>query len=143
MKRIYLLFLIISFVFACSSKKEYETPEALIKANAAYMNEEDLEGVMTTIHPESPSLPATEAMAKQIFDRYDLNYKIEKIKVLEENENEVKVEFTQLATKLSGPEFKNNRITGVHTLRKDGDSWKVYSTQMVKVDLLDKDEFHN
>lgn len=143
MKNIALILLIILVVFACSSKKEYKTPESLIKANAEYMNEEDLEGVMTTVHPKSPNYAATEAMAKQIFDRYDLNYKIENIKVLEENDKEAKVEFTQVTTKIKGKDFKNNKATGIHTLKKDGDSWKVYSTEMVNVEFLDKDDFHN
>jgi PBP1b-binding outer membrane lipoprotein LpoB len=143
MKNIAVILLIILVVFACSTKKEYKTPESLIKANAEYMNEEDLEGVMTTVHPKSPSYDGTEAMAKQIFDRYDLNYKIENIKVLEENDKEAKVEFTQVTTKIKGKDFKNNKATGIHTLRKDGDSWKVYSTEMVNVEFLDKDDFHN
>ncbi len=143
MKNIALILLIILAVFACSSKKEYKTPESLINANAEYMNEEDLEGVMTTVHPKSPNYAATEAMAKQIFDRYDLNYKIENIKVLEENDKEAKVEFTQVTTKIKGKDFKNNKATGIHTLKKDGDSWKVYSTEMVNVEFLDKDDFHN
>ena len=143
MKNLALILLIILAVFACSSKKEYKTPESLINANAEYMNEEDLEGVMTTVHPKSPNYAATEAMAKQIFDRYDLNYKIENIKVLEENDKEAKVEFTQVTTKIKGKDFKNNKATGIHTLRKDGDSWKVYSTEMVNVEFLDKDDFHN
>jgi PBP1b-binding outer membrane lipoprotein LpoB len=143
MKNIALLLLIALAVFACSSKKEYKTPESLINANAEYMNEEDLEGVMTTVHPKSPNYAATEAMAKQIFDRYDLNYKIENIKVLEENDKEAKVEFTQVTTKIKGKDFKNNKATGIHTLKKDGDSWKVYSTEMVNVEFLDKDDFHN
>jgi PBP1b-binding outer membrane lipoprotein LpoB len=143
MKNIALLLLIALAVFACSNKKEYKTPESLIKANAEYMNDEDLEGVMTTVHPKSPNYAATEAMAKQIFDRYDLNYKIENIKVLEENDKEAKVEFTQVTTKIKGKDFKNNKATGIHTLKKDGDSWKVYSTEMVNVEFLDKDDFHN
>ncbi len=143
MKNIALILLIILVVFACSSKKEYKTPESLINANAEHMNEEDLEGVMTTVHPKSPNYAATEAMAKQIFDRYDLNYKIENIKVLEENDKEAKVEFTQVTTKIKGTDFKNNKATGIHTLKKDGDSWKVYSTEMVNVEFLDKDDFHN
>lgn len=143
MKNIALILLIALAVFACSSKKEYKTPESLINANAEYMNEEDLEGVMTTVHPKSPNYAATEAMAKQIFDRYDLNYKIENIKVLEENDKEAKVEFTQITTKIKGKDFKNNKATGIHTLKKDGDSWKVYSTEMVNVEFLDKDDFHN
>ena len=143
MKNIALFLLIALAVFACSSKKEYKTPESLINANAEYMNEEDLEGVMTTVHPKSPNYAATEAMAKQIFDRYDLNYKIENIKVLEENDKEAKVEFTQVTTKIKGKDFKNNKATGIHTLRKDGNSWKVYSTEMTNVEFLDKDSFHN
>lgn len=138
------LVIILSIIILIScGKKDYETPEEVVNANAEYMNKEDLDAVMTTIHPESPSYPATEAMAKQIFDRYDLNYKIENVKVLEENATEAKVEFTQLTTKIKGPEFHNNRTVGIHTLRKDGNSWKVYSTEMVKVDLLDQDGFHN
>jgi len=143
MKNITLILLIILAVFACSSKKEYKTPESLINANAEYMNEEDLEGVMTTVHPKSPNYAATEAMAKQIFDRYDLNYKIENIKVLEENDKEAKVEFSQVTTKIKGKDFKNNKVTGIHTLKKDSDSWKVYSTEIVNVEFLDKDDFHN
>ncbi|HEX9252481.1 MAG TPA: hypothetical protein VF870_09575, partial [Ignavibacteriaceae bacterium] len=75
--------------------------------------------------------------------RYDLNYKIENIKVLEQNDNEAKVEFTQVTTKIKGPDFKNNKTTGIHTLRKDGDSWKIYSTEMTNVEFLNKDESHN
>jgi len=134
---------LIFIISSCSSDKEYKTPEELIKANAAYMNEEDLEAVMTTVHPKSPSYPATESMAKQIFERYDLNYKIENIKVIEQNDKEAKVEFTQITTKIKGKDFKNNKTTGIHTLRKDGDSWKVYSTEMTNVEFLNKDDFHN
>jgi len=134
---------LIFIISSCSSDKEYKTPEELIKANAAYMNEEDLEAVMTTVHPKSPSYPATESMAKQIFERYDLNYKIENIKVIEQNDKEAKVEFTQITTKIKGKDFKNNKATGIHTLRKDGDSWKVYSTEMTNVEFLNKDDFHN
>ena len=107
------------------------------------MNEEDLEAVMTTVHPKSPSYEGTEAMAKQIFNLYDLNFKLENIKILEQNDNEAKVEFTQVTTKINGNNFKNNKAAGIHTLRKDGDLWKIYSTEMTNVEFLDKDSFHN
>lgn len=130
-------------ITACSSKEEYLTPESVIKANAAYMNEEDLKAAMSTIHPESPSYPATESMMKQIFDRYDLNFKIGSIKVLEQKDNDAKVEFTQVTKKIKGPDFKNNKATGIHTLKKDGSSWKIYSTEMTNIEFLDKDASHN
>lgn len=143
MKKLLAVIVLLGISYNCSSEKKYETPEALIKANAAYMNEENLEGVMTTVHPKSPSYEGTEAMAKQIFERYDLNFKIENMKVLEQTDKEAKVQFTQVTTKIKGTDFKNNKTTGIHTLRKDGDSWKVYSTEMVNVEFLDKDDFHN
>lgn len=138
---IFILILIISV--GCSSKKEFKTPEELINANAEYLTKEDFDASMSTVHPASPTYEATANMIKQIFERYDLEYKIENIKVLEQSDDEAKVEFTQVTKKIKGPDFKDNRITGIHTLKKDGGSWKVYSTEMVKVDFLNKDEFHN
>lgn len=124
-------------ISACSSNEEYPTPVLVIEANAKYMNEENFEKAMNTIHKDSPSYPATESMMKQIYDRYDLNFKITNMKVIEENDTEAKVEFTQITTKISGPPFKNNKSTGIHTLKKDGDSWKIYTTQMTDLQYLD------
>ncbi|MEJ5261284.1 MAG: hypothetical protein WHT45_01285 [Ignavibacterium sp.] len=131
-------FVLLSIVFliSCSSKKNYDTPEALVNANADFMNQEDFDGVMSTIHPQSPSYEMTEKMVKKIFEVYDLNYKIESLKVLEQNDKEAKVEFIQVTTKLKGPDFKNNKTTGVHTLKMDGDSWKIFSTEVQDLEFL-------
>lgn len=126
----------IVFLISCSSKKNYDTPEALVNANAEFMNQEDFDGVMSTIHPQSPSYEMTEKMVKKIFEVYDLNYKIEKLKVLEQNDKEAKVEFIQVTTKLKGPDFKNNKTTGVHTLKMDEDSWKIFSTEAQDLEFL-------
>jgi uncharacterized protein YchJ len=131
----FVLLSIISIV-SCSSKKGYDTPEDLVNANADFMNQEDFDGVMSTIHPQSPSYEMTEKLVKKIFEVYDLNYKIEKIKVLEQNDKEAKVEFIQITTKLKGPDFKNNKTTGVHTLKMDGDSWKIFSTEVQDLEFL-------
>lgn len=131
-------FVLLSIIFfiSCSSKKSYDTPEALLNANADLMNQEDFDGVMSTIHPQSPSYEMTEKLVKKIFEVYDLNYKIEVLKVLEQTENEAKVEFIQITTKLKGPDFKNNKTTGVHTLKMDGDSWKIFSTEVKDIEFL-------
>lgn len=123
-------------LFACSSGEDYYTPESVIEANAKYMNEEKFDEAMSTIHKDSPAYPATESMLKQLFERYDLNYKVVSMKVTEETDLEAKIEFVQITSKLKGPEFKNNKATGIHTLKKDGDSWKIYSTEMTDVQFL-------
>lgn len=70
----------------------------------------------------------TEKLVKKIFEVYDLNYKIEKLKVLEQYDNKSKVEFVQITTKLKGSDFKNNKTTCVHSIKMDGGSWKIFST---------------
>lgn len=126
----------IIFFVSCSSKKSYDTPEALVNANVDFMNQEDFDGVMSTFHPQSPSNEMTEKLVKKIFLVYDLNYKIEKLKVLEKNDNEAKVEFVKITTKLKGPDFNSNKTTGVHTLKMDGGSWKIFSTEVQDLEFL-------
>lgn len=131
-----ILTILLLTLFACSSGEDYFTPESVIEANAKYMNEEKFDEVLNTIHKDSPSYPASEIMIKQLFDRYDLNYKVVSMKVIEDNNTEAKIEFVQITTKINGPEFKDNQVTGIHTLKKEGDSWKIFSTQMTDVQPL-------
>lgn len=141
--RITITLFLLAVIISCSSKKDYLTPEDAINANADYMTKEDLDGAMSTIHPQSPDYETTKRLSEKIFEVYDLNYKIENMRVVEENDSVAKVNFTQVVTKIKGPEFKDNRTTGVHTLKKDGDSWKIYSTELVKIEMLNKDAAQN
>lgn len=129
-----LLILIVTFI-SCSENK-YETPESVIYANVKYMAEENFSATMETIHPESPEYSNTERLVQEIFDRFDLSYNIEQLEVLESNNDKARVKFIQLTTKVAGAEFANNRMTGVHTIIKDGDSWKIYSTQSENIEYL-------
>lgn len=125
------------FIFSnCRSNKYYSSPEEVIQANIDYMNTENIEGTLSTFHPDSPTFEITEDLVEQIFNLYDLNSKIEKLEVVKEDNQEAIVNFTQLTTKLNGPEFKNNRVIGKHILKKDGDSWKIYSTQIFNTEFL-------
>jgi hypothetical protein len=136
-KKLILIAFVIAFIFAaCSGKNNYATPEYAVEANAEFMNKKDIDGVMSTIHPQSPSYEMTEKLVKKIFETYDLSYKLEKVKLIEEKGNEAKVEFVQITTKIKGPEFKNNQTTGIHTLKKDGDSWKIFSTEVTDLKFL-------
>ncbi|MDY0083227.1 MAG: hypothetical protein RBR74_08615 [Ignavibacteriaceae bacterium] len=132
-----ILIILLSFAALACSKENYITSESVIEANTKYMNEENFDGVMNTIHKDSPDYPATETMIEKIFEVYDLNYNTISMKVIEETDTEAKVQFEQITTKLSGPEFRDNKISGIHTLKKDGDSWKIYSTQVNDIEYID------
>ncbi len=130
-----LIFISITFL-ACSSGEEYDTPESVIEANEMYMNEENFDKVMNTIDENSPIYASSEITIQKLFDMYDLNYKIISIKALDESNDEAKIEFVQVTTKIKGPAFKNNRVTGIHTLKKVGNSWKIFGTEIKNVDYL-------
>jgi len=137
MKKILVLITLVLTTSNCSNRENYFTPESAVEANIKYMNEEKFDEVMNTIDKDSPSYSTSKTMIEQIFKLYDLNYKITNMKVIEDNDSEAKIEFTQITTKISGPKFKNNKSTGIHTLKKNGDSWKIYSTQMTDVQYLE------
>ncbi len=134
---IFVLFLLITalLLIACSEKK-YNTPESVIYANAKYMAEENLSASMNTIHPDSPIYENTAKLVQEIFNQFDLKYEIESLEILEETEQEAKVRFVQLTRKVAGNDFTDNRLTGIHTLKKDGNSWKIFSTVSEDMEYL-------
>ena len=93
--------LAITFFISCGGNYYYSTPKEAIQANTDYLNSEYLEGVMSTIYPESESYEITENLVIQLFKVYDLNYKIEKLEVVDEDENESEVNFIQLTTNIN------------------------------------------
>lgn len=133
-KSIFILILAIG-IFGCGDEK-YPTVESVVYANVNYLNKEDMTGYMSTIDPQSGDYNRTEELLNQLFSQYDLNYKIEKLKVTQIDESSATAEFTQLTTKLKGPEFKNNRITGIHNLKFRNGSWKISSTKVISTNYI-------
>lgn len=127
---------ILIITFTGCSQGTYTTPESVIYANAKFMTEESLSDLIGTIHPESPAFKSTEQMIKELFEMYDLDYKIESLVIVEEGADEATVKFVQKTLKVNGPQFRNNRIEGIHQLKRDGDSWKIYNTSIDNVDYL-------
>jgi uncharacterized protein YchJ len=127
---------LVTILLLCCSEREFNTPESVIYANAKYMAEENLSAVMSTIHPESPVFENTRKLIQEIFNQFDLNYKIERLEILEENQEEARVRFVQVTRKVAGNDFTDNRMKGIHTLMKDGDSWKIFSTVSEDMEYL-------
>ena len=137
-QKIILSFLIVllGLLINCSERK-YATVEDVVYSNAEYLTNEDLSGVMSTIDPESDQYSSTEAIVENLFELYDLKFIVESIEIIEQTEERVKVSFTQLTMKVSGPEFKNNRIKGYHTLRKSDGSWLMLDTKILETNYID------
>ena len=131
-----LLILMLLILIGCN-KQEAGSPIEVINLNTEYMTKEDISGVEITLDKDNPDFEQSMKMVKLLFDTYDLDYKIESLETVEQNENEAQIKFVQLTTKISGPEFRDNRFTGIHTLKKKSDGWKILSTKQLNIEFLD------
>jgi hypothetical protein len=112
---------------------------AVLFEQQKYMRREDVAGVMGTILPDSPLAVATEALLKRVQDSYDFRFEFSDEAVKSISATEAEVNFTQITERVSGPEFRKNRIRGTHVLRKDAQGkWKFFDTKIHKVDYLDR-----
>jgi hypothetical protein len=116
----------------------WPSAEASIRSQIAAANSEDIEAYMSYVHPDSVDFNDARARARKVFDDNDLHTTLETLEPESVAEGEVKARFVQRTEKLSGAEFRNNRVSGVYVLRKDGGTWKILSTRVDKVDYLDQ-----
>ncbi|MCX6142669.1 MAG: hypothetical protein NTZ35_05555 [Ignavibacteriales bacterium] len=122
----------------CSEEtKTAGDPMLVVRENIRAMNSRDLEKTMATIDEQSESYDKTKELARQLFAAYDLRYELDSANVIEKTEEEAKVECVQTTRKVSGPAFRDNRIRIVHLLRNVDGEWKIYGSQMKKIDYLD------
>jgi hypothetical protein len=96
--------------------------------NLEAMEREDIKAYMATIHEASPGYALTEQVTAKAFDLYDLKYTVDELEVIEESKGEAKVKFMMTTKKIRGPEFRDNRIKGVHILKKSKGKWKIFKT---------------
>jgi hypothetical protein len=111
--------------------------EDVVKTNVHAMAKRNVNLVLDTIHPESPILASTKDMLTYMFARLQLRYTLQRIEVKEVKLGEAKVEVLQVTQKLSGnAAFRDNRIKLLHTLKRDGQKWKIFSSEALMIEYL-------
>jgi hypothetical protein len=109
----------------------------VIRENIAAHNAEDADRYMATIHSRASGRAATRLMLQQSYETYDLSSKIYDLEILALSEEEARVSFTLVTTKVSGPAFRDNRVDGVMILRPEKGAWKLYGQENEDVTYLD------
>ncbi len=115
---------------------------AAVRANMAALEDEDLDGYLATIHEDAPGFGSTRKIVAQLFEDYDLAYELEKLELVEDEGDEApapgeaKVSFVQVTRKIKGGEFRDNRVTGVHTLKTSDGAWKLLATEVQNIEYL-------
>ena len=109
------------------------TKQALIdtiKNNLYACDKRNVNLVMSTIHPESPTLKSTRDMMRYIFARLKLRYTLQQVEVLEVDGDEAEVRVVQYTEKVGGnAAFRNNQVVLIHKLKQDAGKWKLFSSE--------------
>jgi len=109
-----------------------------VKANLAAMEKGDINAVLATIHPESPAYLQTPEQVREIVATYKLKFSLEEVEVERVTDQGIHVRFVQVTKRISGPAgFPDNRVEGMHLVRRDGNQWKIWFTQVRQARTLD------
>lgn len=110
----------------------------LILLHLEGMNSNDIESVMGTIHPESPSRTTTEQMLGQMFNMFQIKNEIVSLRFIGVDDDYVYMRFQQSATRLDGPtDFKDNIADQIIACKMEGDSLKIWSVMPLSVDFIE------
>jgi ketosteroid isomerase-like protein len=113
------------------------TLKKVIEANAEAMNREDLEGAMKTIHPKSMNFESTKSGTENIFKTYDLRYAMLSYSFVGSDGEYATARVKQTTKKVAGPAFRDNTLEMMHVFRKDGASWKIWTSAVLEVSYQD------
>ena len=108
-----------------------------ILTNLHGLEKEDLDLAMSSIDPDSEIYQSTKNLTREFFKTYDIDYELSDLVVTSKTSSEASVHFAQVTRKVSGPDFRDNRIEGEHLLHKKDGKWLVYQTRPDKIDYLD------
>ena len=106
----------------------------VVKTNIFAVSKKNINMALSTIHPESPTMESSKDMMTYIFARLQLKYTIQQLEVKEIDGDEAKVEVLQVTQKVSGnAAFRDNRVKMLHTMKRDGKKWKMYSSEALLI----------
>lgn len=104
---------------------------AVVYENLDATNKEDVDRVMSTVHPDSPQRNSTIQGMEYVFNIYDLEFTLEDAEVIELNGENAKVHYTLFKKALNGQGFPNSKVEGIHELKKHNGEWKIFRTEEI------------
>ncbi len=93
-------------------------------------NNEDIGAYMATIHSKSPMYRQTEKALQDVFSQYDLSFWFYDLQVTGLTSKEARVHFSLSTTRIRGPAFRDNIVTGTMILRLEDGIWKIYNQEV-------------
>jgi hypothetical protein len=109
---------------------------AVITATVAASNAEGIDAYMACIDPSSPLYSSTRTQMMTTFEQYDFHVEGTDIEVLDVSATVAHVQAVLTTTKISGPAYKDNRLTVVFELHEVSGAWKIYGENVTNTEYL-------
>ena len=109
---------------------------AVITATVAASNTEQIDAYMACIDPSSPLYSSTRTQMMTTFEQYDFHVEVTDIEVLDVSAAVAHVQAVLTTTKISGPAYKDNRLTVVFELHEVSGAWKIYGENVTNTEYL-------
>jgi ketosteroid isomerase-like protein len=91
---------------------------------------------MACIDPSSPLYSSTRTQMMTTFEQYDFHVEVTDIEVLDVSAAVAHVQAVLTTTKISGPAYKDNRLTVVFELHEVSGGWKIYGENVTNTEYL-------
>ena len=113
-------------VQACAADDLGQALRGVLEANETAVANGDVDGMLKTIHSQSPSYAKTRSAMKNW--PFKLKTDILYFKVIGEDGDFAFARVRTKTTKLSGPEFQDNVTDAMHAFKKEGPDWKIWTS---------------
>jgi len=104
--------------------------KAMMEGQIDAMNKEDVDAYLATVDPDSPAYAPTKEQIKKLFDTYDLQATLDEFQLVSNKDNEAEVRTTITTKKVKGPQFSDNKVIALHSVKKKNDKWVVVASKI-------------
>ena len=122
-------------------KADREAAVETVRRNVRLLQEKKIDEMMETIHPQSAVFAKTRTSSAELAKEFDFKCELTSLEVLGKRKGDLRVRFEQITERKKGGVIEpKTRLIGIHVLRKDGATWKIFDTEVIGADLVDPPE---
>ncbi len=100
--------------------------EELVTSHLAFSRVEDIEGIMSTIHSQSPTYASQKDNLEQIAAVYNFDFDLLHFSFIAEDKDYAYARFKFLLKEVSGFQFKDNERDTLAIFKKEDAQWKFW-----------------
>jgi hypothetical protein len=109
---------------------------AVLRANVDATNNGDIDAYMACLDPSSPVYPTTRSALEALVASYKIHVELNEASIVDQSDTVAHVHVVMTTTKVSGPAFRDNRLTAVMELHKVNGKWLIYGQTISNVEYL-------